>query len=127
MVQAFDSCDSKGKSSDLVLGFHCFSVDVITAFCYAKNWDATRAPDFKSDIVLASQAVLPILTMRKYSGALVKIMRYIPLWFGKKFGSPVTRALFMLRAVSIRPTARVVKLTRSSLVDIYGTDRRNLT
>ncbi|KAH9055044.1 putative P450 monooxygenase [Lactarius vividus] len=55
-----------GKSSDLVLGFQCFSVDVITAFCYAKNWDATKAPDFESDIVLASHAVLPLFTMGKY-------------------------------------------------------------
>ncbi|KAH9029234.1 putative P450 monooxygenase [Lactarius pseudohatsudake] len=98
--------DTKGKSSDLVLGFHCFSVDVIMAFCYAKDWNATRVPDFRSDIVLASQAVLPIITMRKYSGTSVKIMRRIPMWFGMNFGSPVTRALFSLRKVSIRPKAR---------------------
>lgn len=98
----------KGNSSDLVLGFHCFSFDVIMAFCYAKNWDTTRVPDFKSDIVFASQAVLPILTIRKYSGILVKMMRYIPLWFGKNYGSVVTRSLFSLREVRNRPEARVV-------------------
>ncbi|KAI9435560.1 putative P450 monooxygenase [Lactarius indigo] len=97
LAHQFAAGDTKGKSSDLVLGFHCFSVDVIMAFCYAKDWDATRVPDFQSDIVLASQAVLPIITMRKYSGTLVKIMRRIPMWFGKNFGSPVTRALFSLR------------------------------
>ena len=107
MVQTFGSCDTKGKSSDLALGFHCFAVDVIMDICYAKNWDATKVPDFRSDIVLASQAVLPIITMRKYSGTLVKMMRYIPMWFGKNFGSPVTRALFMLRKVSTRPKAKV--------------------
>jgi hypothetical protein len=46
----------KGKSSDLVLGFHCFSVDVIMAFCYVKNWDATKAPDFEFDILAAQEA-----------------------------------------------------------------------
>ncbi|KAH9002867.1 putative P450 monooxygenase [Lactarius deliciosus] len=85
------------KSSDLVLGFHCFAVDVIMNLCYAKNWDATKVPDFRSDIVLASQAVLPIFTMNKYSGPLLKMMRYIPMRFGKKYGTPVTKALFFLR------------------------------
>ncbi|KAF8263845.1 cytochrome P450 [Lactarius quietus] len=78
-----------GKSSDLVMGFHCFSIDVIMAFCFAKNLDATKAPDFKSDIIFASQAVLPILTVGKYSGILLKTMRHTPLWFGKRYGSPV--------------------------------------
>jgi cytochrome P450 len=99
---------NQGKSSDLVLGFHCFSFDVIMDFCYAKNWDTTRVPDFKSDIVFACQAVLPILTMRKYSGLLVKAMRYIPIWFGKKYGSVVTRSMFSLREVRNRHEARVI-------------------
>ncbi|KAF8272731.1 hypothetical protein EI94DRAFT_1412381, partial [Lactarius quietus] len=87
------------KSSDIVLGFHCFSVDVIMAFCFAKKLDATKVPDFKSDVIVASQAVLPILTVRKYSAFLVAVMRHIPLWLGKNYGSPVTKALFSLRAV----------------------------
>ncbi|KAH9052057.1 putative P450 monooxygenase [Lactarius deliciosus] len=86
-----------GKSSDIFLGSHCFSVDVVMAFCYAKDWNATKVPEFQCDIVLASQAVLPVITMRKYSSTLVKMMRYIPNWFGKEVGSPVTRALFLLR------------------------------
>ncbi|KAI9459892.1 putative P450 monooxygenase [Lactarius psammicola] len=95
----FDSGDTKGKSSDFMLGFHCFAVDVIMTFCYAQNWDTTKVPDFQSDIVLASQAVLPIFTMHKYSGPLLKMMRYIPMSFGKKFGTPVTKALFLLREI----------------------------
>ncbi|KAH8996548.1 putative P450 monooxygenase [Lactarius hatsudake] len=88
-----------GKSSDLVLGSQCFSVDVIMAFCYAKNWDATKAPDFESDIVLASHAVLPLYTVGKYLGNFVGIMGYIPKWFGINFGSSATKALFLLRGV----------------------------
>ncbi len=107
VVQTFGFCDTKGKSSDLTLGIHCFAVDVINTFCYAKNWDATKVPDFQSDIVLASQAVLPIFTTHKYSGPLLKMMRYIPMRFGKNFGTPVTKALFLLREVSILPKARV--------------------
>ncbi|SRR6266404_7598890 len=90
----------KGKSSDFVLGFQCCAVDIITAFCYAKNWDTTKAPDFNSKIVLAFQAALPILTMRKYSSTVIRVMRFIPPWFGKKVGSPVTRSLFVLRGAS---------------------------
>lgn len=98
-----------GKSSDVVLGFHCFSFDVIMAFCYAKNWDTTRVPDFKSDIVFATQAVLPILTMRKYSGILVKMMRYIPIWFGKNYGSVVTRSLFSLREMYMNQIDEILR------------------
>ncbi|KAH9177310.1 putative P450 monooxygenase [Lactarius sanguifluus] len=97
IIQTFGSCGTKVKSSDLVLGFHCFAVDIIMNLCYAKNWDATKVPDFRSDIVLASQAVLPIFTMNKYSGPLLKMMRYIPMRFGKQYGTPVTKALFFLR------------------------------
>jgi cytochrome P450 len=85
--------------SDLVLGFQCFAVDVILAFCYAKTWDATKAPDFESDMVLAFQAVAPIFTVGKYSGTFVKIMQYTPMWLGLNFGPSITRAWFLLHKV----------------------------
>ncbi|KAH9018440.1 putative P450 monooxygenase [Lactarius hengduanensis] len=72
---------------------HCFSVDVVMAFRYAKDWNATTVPEFQCDIVLASQAVLPVITMRKYSSTLVKMMRYISNWFGKEVGSSEAAAL----------------------------------
>ena len=75
-------------------------------FCYAKNVDATRVPDFKCDLVLASQVALPILTTRKYSTILVKTMRHIPIWFGKNYGFRITRSIFSLREVRNRPKAR---------------------
>ncbi|KAI9455335.1 putative P450 monooxygenase [Lactarius psammicola] len=98
-----------GKSSDLVLGFQCFAVDVIMAFCFAKNWDATKAPDFESEVVLASHAVLSFLTMGKYSGVFVKIAGYIPIWFGSNFGPPVTRALFLLRGMLMDQINEIVR------------------
>jgi hypothetical protein len=103
-----------------VLGYHCYAVDVVMEFCYGKNLDATRAPDFQSDFVLAAQAVPPVLTIRKYSGLLVKAMRYIPIWFGKNYGSPVTRALFSLREVRNGPRARVVVDAPS--LDVHESD-----
>ncbi|KAI9435538.1 putative P450 monooxygenase [Lactarius indigo] len=111
------------KSSDLVLGFHCFAVDVIMNLCYAKNWGATKVPDFQSDIVLASQAVLPIFTMHKYSGPLLKMMRYVPMWVGKKYGTSVTKALFFLRETLMHQVYGVVRnpssLENSSHKTIY--------
>ncbi|KAH9028948.1 putative P450 monooxygenase [Lactarius hengduanensis] len=111
------------KSSDLVLGFHCFAVDVIMNLCYAKNWDATKVPDFRSDIVLASQAVLPIFTMNKYSGPLLKMMRYIPMRLGKKYGTPVTKALFFLRETLMHQVYGVLRnpssLENASYKTIY--------
>lgn len=72
------------------------------AFCYAKNLDATKAPDFESDMVLAFQVVTPIFTLAKYSGVIVKMMRYMPMWLGLNFGPSITRAWFLLRKVSAR-------------------------
>ncbi|KAH9059880.1 putative P450 monooxygenase [Lactarius vividus] len=88
--------NTKGKSSDLMLGFHSSGVDVIMAFCYAKNWDTTNVPDFQSDIVIASQVAIAVTTVSKYSRALVKMTRYVPMWVGKNFGSPMTRAVFFI-------------------------------
>lgn len=120
---SYCSHDKEGKSSDLVLGFHCFSLDVIMDFCYAKNVDATRVPDFKCDIVLASEVVLPILTIRKYSSILVKTMPYIPIWFGKNYGFPITRSLFSLKEVRNRCLKQEWQLTRPpSTPDIYKPD-----
>ncbi|KAH8993121.1 putative P450 monooxygenase [Lactarius akahatsu] len=111
------------KSSDLVLGFHCFAVDIIMNLCYAKNWDATKVPDFRSDIVLASQAVLPIFTMNKYPGPLLKMMRYIPMRLGKKYGTPVTKALFFLRETLMHQVYGVLRnpssLENASYKTIY--------
>ncbi|KAI0258151.1 cytochrome P450 [Gloeopeniophorella convolvens] len=86
-----------GKSSDFLHGYQCFAVDVVMFFCYAKTLDATRAPNFEADVVLASEAVLPILTIGKYSGLFVRLVRHIPASFAIRFGSPLIRSLFLLR------------------------------
>ncbi|KAH9172366.1 putative P450 monooxygenase [Lactarius sanguifluus] len=109
LARQFAAGDTIRKSSDLVLGFHCFGVDVIMAFCYAKNLDATKVPDFRSDIVLASEMAVPIITIRKYSSTLVKMMRYIPMWYGKNFGSPMTRALFLLHKTLMDPIDEILR------------------
>ncbi|KAH9165925.1 putative P450 monooxygenase [Lactarius sanguifluus] len=65
LAHQFAAGDIKGKSSDLMLGFQSFGVDVIMAFCYAKNWNTTKVPDFQSDIVIASQVAIAVTTLEQ--------------------------------------------------------------
>jgi hypothetical protein len=90
-----------GKSSNLYLGFRCFATDVLTLFCYNKSLEATKAPDFHAGIVVASETVLPILSLSKYSRILVMLLHYLPPWLGKKVGPPVMTALYQLREVRL--------------------------
>jgi hypothetical protein len=90
-----------GKSSNFYLGFRCFATDVITRFCYNKSFEATKAPDFHADIVIASEKLLPILSLGKYSSLLVTLLHYFPPWLGKKIGPPVMSAFYQLREVRL--------------------------
>ncbi|KAH8979452.1 cytochrome P450, partial [Lactarius akahatsu] len=113
LAHQFAAGDIKGQSSDLMLGFQSFGVDVIMAFCYAKNWDTTKVPDFQSDIVIASQVAIAISTLSKYSRTLVKMTRYVPMWVGKNFGSPMTRAVFFIHASLMDQIDEILRNTAS--------------
>ena len=88
-----------GKSSNLYLGFRCFATDVLMLFCYNKSLEATLAPDFHADIVVASETMLPYLSLSKYSRIFVMLVHYFPAWLAKNSGSPVLAALFHIREV----------------------------
>ena len=90
-----------GKSSNLNLGFRCFTTDVIMLFCYNKCLEATKAPDFHADIVTTFQIVLPVLSLCKYSRILVTLLHYLPPWLGKKIGPPTILAVYQLREVRL--------------------------
>ena len=90
-----------GKSSNLYLGFRCFATDVLMLFCYNKSLEATKAPDFHADVVVASESMLPYLSLCKYSSFLVMLVHYFPAWLAKKSGSPVLAAIFHLREVRL--------------------------
>jgi len=92
---------ASGKSSNLYLGFRCFATDVLTLFCYNKSLEATKAPDFHAHIVVASEAMLPILSLSKYSSFFVTLIHYLPPWLGKKIGPPVMTAFYQLREVRL--------------------------
>ena len=90
-----------GKSSNLYLGFRCFATDVLTLFCYNKSLEATNAPDFHADIVVALEGMLPVLSVCKYSSLLVTLIHHFPGWLAKNSGSPVLTALFRMREVRL--------------------------
>jgi hypothetical protein len=90
-----------GKSSNLYLGFRCYATDVLMLFCYNKCLDTTNDPDFHADLVIASESMLPILSLAKYSGFLVTLLHYFPAWLAKNLGSSVLAALFRLREVRL--------------------------
>ncbi|KAH8998100.1 putative P450 monooxygenase [Lactarius akahatsu] len=86
-----------GKSSNIYLGFRCFATDVLMHFCYDKSLEATRAPDFEAEIVLALDGMIPVLSLCKYSSVLAFLVHRFPAWLAKNAGSPVLAALFRLR------------------------------
>ncbi len=83
----------------MYLGFRCFATDVLMHFCYDKSLKATRAPDFEAEIVLALNAMIPILSICKYSSVFVFLVHHFPAWLAKNVGSPVLAAVFRLREV----------------------------
>jgi hypothetical protein len=107
MAQVNVLCDAlagqyaAGKPSNLYLGFRCFATDVLTLFCYNKSLEATKAPDFHADIVVALESMLPVLSICKYSTLLVTLLHYFPAWLAKKSGSPVLTAFFRMREVRL--------------------------
>ncbi|KAF8271865.1 putative P450 monooxygenase [Lactarius quietus] len=86
-----------GKSSNLYLGFRCFSTDVLMHFCYDKSLEATREPDFEAEIVLALDNTVPVLSLCKYSSVFVFLVHHLPVWLAKNVGSSVLAATFRVR------------------------------
>ena len=70
-------------------------------FCYNKSLEATKAPDFHAQIVIALETMLPILSLSKYSSFLVTLLHYFPPWLGKKVGPPIMTSFYQLREVRV--------------------------
>ncbi|KAH9062299.1 putative cytochrome P450 [Lactarius vividus] len=70
--------NSEGKSSDLYLGFQCFSADTITNFCFAASFDQLSFPEFRGDIVLGIDIAMDTVTLRKFSDVFIWLLRSFP-------------------------------------------------
>jgi hypothetical protein len=95
-----------GKPSNMYLGFRCFATDVLMHFCYDKSLEATRAPDFEAEIVLALDNMVPVLSLCKYSSFFVFLVHHFPAWLAKNVGSSVLAAVFRLREVRLFPSSK---------------------
>ncbi|KAK9343599.1 cytochrome P450 [Lipomyces starkeyi] len=84
--------DATGKSSDLFFAFRCFTMDTITAFCFAKSIDTMDAPEFKAPIVEAMEAANPTFVLFKHFALFRKLIFSLPPSLAMKF-SPETAGL----------------------------------
>ncbi|KAI9434304.1 cytochrome P450 [Lactarius indigo] len=105
--QNMEGCE--GKSSDLYLGFQCFSADTITNFCFAASFNQLSFPDFHGDIVLGVDISMGTVTLRKFSNVLIWLMRNFPHSLLARI-SPVLRGLLTFwRAMDDAPHCTIYR------------------
>ncbi|KAI0306858.1 putative P450 monooxygenase [Multifurca ochricompacta] len=78
LCDALRTQNAAGKSSDIYLGFQCFSADTIATFCFSKCFNQLSFPDFHGDIVEGVDIAMPAVTLRKFSKVFVWILRNFP-------------------------------------------------
>jgi len=89
-----------GKSSDLYLGFQCFSADTIATFSFSTCFNQLSFPDFHGDLVEGIDIAIPTITLMKFSAVFVWIIRNFPSWL-LKISSPRLKGLVIFKEVSI--------------------------
>jgi len=85
-----------GKSSNLYLGFQCFTADTITTFSFSTCFNQLSFPDFHGDIVEGVDIGLPAFTPLKYSAVFVWIIKNTPNWL-LKIASPRLKGLVVFK------------------------------
>jgi hypothetical protein len=88
-----------GKSSDLYLGFQCFSADTIANFCFATSFNQLSFPDFRGDVVTGVDIAMDTLTLRKFSEVVIVLVRYFPRFLLARI-SPALKGLITCQEVS---------------------------
>jgi hypothetical protein len=87
-----------GRSSDLFLGFRCFTIDAITSFCFAQSVKAINAPNFAAPLVEAMEAGLPQYMIVMHFPLLRKAVFSLPPWLAIRVVPSMAR-LFNFRAM----------------------------
>ena len=88
-----------GKSSDLYLGFQCFSADTIATFSFSTCFNQLSFPDFHGDLVEAVDISMPAFRLNKSSAVFVWIIRNFPHWL-LKIVSPRMKGAVIFKEVS---------------------------
>ena len=96
-----------GKSSNLYLGFQCFSADTITSFLFATSFDQLSFPDFHGDLVEGLEISMPAVTLAKFSAVFVWIIHNFPDWL-LTITSPSLNGLVSFRKASFESRFRIV-------------------
>ncbi|KFY18588.1 hypothetical protein V493_08493 [Pseudogymnoascus sp. VKM F-4281 (FW-2241)] len=96
-----------GNSSDLLLGFRCFTIDTITAFCFAQSVEAINETEFAAPIVEAMDNTLLAFHAFKYFPLLRKSILGIPPWLSLKI-SPQLAGLSRLQMLLGKQVREVI-------------------
>jgi len=85
-----------GKSSDLYLGYECFSADMIATFLFSKHYDQLSFPDFRGDIIVGVDIAMPTVSLAKYSVPFLWFVRNFPYGL-LKIISPTMKGLVVFK------------------------------
>ena len=87
-----------GQSSDLSLGYRCFTFDTIMQISFAFNWHTVEQPDFDAPILRAMMSSLPAAVVFKHFSAFKRILLSLPRWLSVKI-NPTIAPLMDLQQV----------------------------
>ncbi|PSN70482.1 cytochrome P450 monooxygenase-like protein [Corynespora cassiicola Philippines] len=101
LCAAFERQTKAAKSIDVYFAFRCFTMDMITNFCFGKPIHAIEAPDFKAPILVAMDASLPVFVRFKHSDLYKNMILKCPPKLSKII-SPSTAGLVDLQQMLLR-------------------------
>jgi cytochrome P450 len=88
----------KDSAIDMLFALRCFTIDMVTQFCFAKSVNAINAPDYKAPIVEAMHTSNPTFVMLKHFPLFRKTLFGLPPWLAIK-ASPETAGLTNLQVI----------------------------
>ncbi|KAI9507510.1 cytochrome P450 [Russula earlei] len=97
-----------GKSSNLYLGFQCFSADTIGNFLFSASFNQLSFPGFHGDIIEGVDIAMPTVTYAKFSGVIAWILRNFPHWL-LKIVSPRLKGLVIFKDALIVQTKAILR------------------
>ena len=98
LVRVLTAQNARGESSDLLFAFRCFTMDMVTTFCFARSVNAMDAPNFRAPIVEAMDLTNPTFVLLKHFPPFRKLLFSLPPWLAIK-ASPETAGLTNLQVI----------------------------
>lgn len=98
LVRVLTAQNARGKSSDLLFAFRCFTMDTVTTFCFARSVNAMDAPNFHAPIVEAMHLTNPTFVLLKHFPLFRKLLFSLPPWLAVK-ASPETAGLTNVQVI----------------------------